>query len=93
MENSDILRIDSPLFKQKISNNTIYIFLVDSHYYSIYKDEYNKIINEQNENYSSIYLKYNYNKNIEFLTQLNINFNKIKKMIIEIFLMNILIIF
>ena len=47
MENSDILRIDSPLFKQKISNNTIYIFLDDSYYYSIYKDEYNKIINEQ----------------------------------------------
>jgi hypothetical protein len=39
MENSDFLRIDSPLFKQKISNNTIYIFLDDSHNYSIFKDE------------------------------------------------------
>ena len=83
MENSDFLRIDSPLFKQKISNNTIYFFLKNQHDYSIYKDVYNKIINEQNENYSSIYLKYNYITDIDCLTQLNINFNKIKKMIIE----------
>ena len=65
---------DSQLFKEKISNNTIYI-----HRENRNKSEYNEILNKD-INYYSIYFIFINNKCMDFLKQLNIDFNKIKKL-------------
>ena len=78
----DISRIPlySPLFRQKINGNTIYIKLRNDNY-KILKEEYNNLLNKSDIKYSSIY--FYFDNNVTFLKELNIDFNKIVKITLD----------
>jgi len=84
--------INSPLFdifyKTKLFGE-LFIIPIDFEFIERYKlkedfiNEFNKL-NDINSNYSSLYLKCRYNKDISYLRDFNINFNKIKNLNIKI---------
>ena len=76
LEEIEVKYLDSPLFKEKLSKGTIYILLRNDDYEK-YKIEYNSILNKKNIEYSSIYFMFD--NNINFIKEINIDFNKIKK--------------
>ena len=68
---------DNPLFKEILSKDTIYILQENI------KDNYYNKLNESNLQYSSLYYIFNNKNSIDKLKNLNINFNKIKTMILN----------
>jgi len=84
--------INSPLFdifyKSKLFGE-LFIIPIDFQFIKEYKlnEDYINVfikLNDINSNYSSLYLKCNDDKDISYLKEFNINFNKIKNLIIEI---------
>ena len=73
----ETIYFDNPLFKEIISKDTIYILQENI------KDNYYDKLNESNLQYSSLYYIFNNKNNIDKLKNLNINFNKIKTMILN----------
>ena len=88
-----LISIYSPFFdilsKTKFFENRCAIYISTYKMYSLYdgdEDYYNKFfdrLNKSNVNYSSVYFFFKRNEYINILNEINIDFNKIKKLIIK----------
>ena len=79
LQNLKSIYVDSPLFKEKITNNTIYILLRNNH--PQYTNTFNELLKKKDIKYSSIYCIFD--NNINTLKNLEIDFNKIKKITLD----------
>ena len=80
LEKIEFVPVNDPLYEKKIADNTIFIQL-RNHYYSEYKDAYNKLLDNPDIKYSSIY--FHFDNNTKFLKGLNIDFRKITKLTLD----------
>ena len=80
LEKIEFVPVNDPLYEKKIADNTIFIQL-RNHYYSEYKDAYNKLLDNPDIKYSSIY--FHFDNNTKFLKELNIDFRKITKLTLD----------
>jgi len=75
----EFLYLDSPLFKEIISDDTIYLYqrsLNDSKFIN----SYNNKLNKSSEKYSSLYYIFTNEKSIDDLKNLKINYNELRTM-------------
>ena len=79
----EILFFDSPLFKEIISEDTIYLLqrnLNDSKFRNNYCNKLSDKLNEANEKYSSFYYIFRNKNGIDDLKNLKIDYNKLRTM-------------